>query len=385
MMTLKKAERLIVKFITNQANLEEIQALTEWLDGNMDNQMVFKDFVKTNYAIDYAMNTFDSEATKKDLLQKIREENNVFLRRRFQSYLKYAAVLVIGLSAFYFYQNNSVLSQNDEVLIPREELITLQSDNGEVQVINPATSASITNKFGQIVGKQDKNKIMYSDEESDGVLAYNTIKIPYGKRFQVALSDGTIVHLNSGTTLKYPVRFLKNQNRQVFLTGEAFFEVAKDKAHPFTVNTQEMNVEVLGTKFNMSSYPEDVTSEVVLVEGSVGLYKDQKTTNNLVKLTPGLKGSNTKGQQNIFTEKVNTDIYTAWVTGSLVFKNMPFDAIIKKLERHYNVTFINKNKTLGKEVFSARFDNEPIAVVLKFLNDSYAINYKIKDNTIIIQ
>ena len=64
---------------------------------------------------------------------------------------------------------------------------------------------------------------------------------------------------------------------------------------------------------------------------------------------------------------------------------MPFDVIIKKLERHYNVTFINKNKTLGKEVFSARFDNEPIDVVLKFLNESYAINYKIKDNTIIIQ
>ena len=120
-------------------------------------------------------------------------------------------------------------------------------------------------------------------------LVYNTLKIPYGKQFEVELSDGTIVHLNSGTTLRYPVAFLKNQNRKVFLTGEAFFEVAKDKAHPFTVSTQELNVEVLGTKFNASSYTEDVTTDIVLVEGKVALYKDKKENNNSVKLTPGSK------------------------------------------------------------------------------------------------
>ena len=130
-------------------------------------------------------------------------------------------------------------------------------------------------------------------------MVYNTLKIPYGKKFEVQLSDGTIVHLNAGTSLRYPVQFVKNQSRQVYLTGEAFFEVSKDKAHPFTVNTQEVNVEVLGTKFNVNSYTEDVSTDVVLVEGKVSLYKDKKTAENQVYLTPGLKGSNIKGQQKI--------------------------------------------------------------------------------------
>lgn len=383
-MAMKKSERLIVKFITNQASQEEIEFLTKWLE-DKDNQKVFKDFVKTNYAIDYVMNKFDTEEAKKQLLQKIRQDNSVFYNRRIQSYFKYAAIIAMFIGLAYFFQKSNLFDQNDNVLIPKDEEITLVLDNGSVQVIDPSNSRNVTDRDGRIIGKQNRDKIIYSDEISTGNMAYNTLKIPYGKRFELELSDGTIVHMNSGSTLRYPVKFLKNQNRQVLLTGEAFFEVAKDRAHPFTVNTKEMNIEVLGTKFNVSIYEEDSSSDVVLVEGKVGLYKDKKTPSNLVTLVPGLKGSIIKGQQNITTETVDTDIYTAWVKGGLVFKNMSFDAIIKKLERHYNVTFVNKNKTLGKEIFNASFDKEPIDEVLKYFSDSYSIDYKIKDNKVFIQ
>lgn len=383
-MTTKQSERLIVKFITNQASQEEIELLTIWLE-DADNQKTFNDFVKINYAIDYDTNTFNTAETKKKLLQKIRQENNVFYKRRIQSYFKYAAILIMIIGLAYFYQKNNSFEQKGNLLIPEEDVITLQSGDGSIQTIDISNSRSVTDGLGKIIGKQDKSKIVYSDDASTQTLVYNTLKIPYGKRFAVVLSDGTVVHMNSGSTLKYPVVFLKNQNRNVFLTGEAYFKVAKNKAYPFTVNTQEIKVEVLGTEFNVSSYTEDITTDIVLVEGKVGLYKGKKVNDNLVKLTPGLKGSITKGQQIITTEKVNTATYTAWVHGSLVFKNMPFDAIIKKLERHYNVTFINKNKALGKEIFNASFDKESIDVVLKILSDSYAIDYKIKDNKIIIE
>jgi ferric-dicitrate binding protein FerR (iron transport regulator) len=161
--------------------------------------------------------------------------------------------------------------------------------------------------------------------------------------------------------------------------------VEKDKEHPFNVNTQNVNVEVLGTKFNVDTYSENISTDVVLVEGKVSLYKDQKTKENQVFLKPRQKGSNERGQSKITTEEVNTDYYTAWVTGSLVFKNASFDEIIKKLERRYNVTFINRNKTLGKEIFNARFDNEPIEVVLKYFSDSYAIDYDIDRDRITIK
>jgi transmembrane sensor len=380
----KKSRGLIVKYITNQASQDEIEALTEWLKDE-EHQIVFKDFIKTNYAIDVVMCTFDSTELKKQLFERIQKENTVFQKRRFSSYYKYAAILIFVFGGFYFFQQSNLFHATDNVVIPRQEDIVLQLDNEFTEKIDTSEARTLKDKYGNVIGKQEKNRLVYSNSNSNGKLVYNTLRIPFGKTFEVQLSDGTIVHLNSGTSLRYPVQFLKNQSRQVFLTGEAYFEVSKDKAHPFTVNTQEVNVEVLGTKFNVNTYTENVNIDVVLVEGKVSLYKEKKTVENQVYLTPGLKGSTARGQQKIVTEPVNTDYYTAWVKGSQVFKNASFAAIIKKLERHYNVTFINKNKMLGKEIFNARFDNEPIEVVLKYFSDSYEINYKIDKDQITIE
>ncbi|WET04139.1 FecR family protein [Flavobacterium sp. YJ01] len=381
-MTAKKSERLIVKFITNQASKDEIEQLTEWLKQD-ENQIVFKDFVKTNYAIDTALNTFDSTEVRKQLSERIQKENNVFTKRRFSSYYKYAAILIVALGGFYLYKNSGTEQVKQNVIIPRVDEIVLQLGNGSSETIDTSEEKNVTDKDGNIIGKQEKDRLVYTKAFAEGELVYNTLKIPYGKKFEVQLSDGTVVHLNSGTSLRYPVQFGKNKNRQVYLTGEAYFEVSKDKAHPFNVNAQEVNVEVLGTKFNVDSYTNNTSTDVVLVEGKVSLYKQQKT--NQVYLTPGLKGSNLKGENAIKTEQVNPDYYTAWVKGSLVFKNASFAEIIKKLERQYNVTFINKNKTLGKEIFNARFDNEPIEVVLKYFSDSYKIDYQIERDEITIR
>ena len=383
-MTVKKSERLIVKFITNQASQEEIEKLTEWLKEE-EHQIVFKNFIKTNYAIDSVMNSFDSTEVKKQLSERIQKDKNVFQKRRFSSYYKYAAVLVLALGSLYFYKNSNLFNNKENVIVPRQDEIVLQSGSESSETIDVSESRNVTDKEGNIIGKQEKNRLVYSNGYSTGKLVYNTLKIPYGKKFEVQLSDGTVIHMNSGTSLRYPVQFLKNKSRQVFLTGEAYFEVSKDKEHPFKVNTQEVNVEVLGTKFNVNSYTEDTSTDVVLVEGKVSLYKDKKNTENQVYLLPGIKGSNKRGQQKITTEDVNTDYYTAWVKGSLVFKNESFSSIIKKLERQYNVTFINKNKALGKEIFNARFDNEPIEVVLKYFSDSYAIDYTIAEDEITIR
>lgn len=382
-MTVKKSERLIVKFITNQASQEEIEKLTEWLKED-ENKIVFKDFIKTNYAIDTVMNNFDSTEVKKQLSQRIQKENNVFAKRRFSSYYKYAAILIVALGGFYFYKNSEPVQLKQNVVIPREDEIVLQLGN-DSQTLDPNEARNVTDKDGNVIGKQEKNRLVYNKAYSEGKLVYNIIRIPYGKKFEVQLSDGTLVHLNAGTSLRYPLQFIKNKNRQVYLLGEAYFEVEKDKTHPFIVNTQNINVEVLGTQFNVDTYTENISTDVVLAEGKVSLYKDQKTRETPVYLRPGEKGSVVKNHSEIKIEQVNTDYYTAWVKGSLVFKNATFEDIIKKLERHYNVTFINRNKMLGKEIFNARFDNEPIEVVLKYFSDSYAIDYIIDRDRITIK
>ncbi|MBK0368782.1 FecR family protein [Flavobacterium agrisoli] len=388
-MTSKNAERLIMKFVTNQADLEEISELTYWLSSNEANKKIFEDFVKTNYVADFVMADYDVESAKKVLLQKIRTTRPIAGKRNLTAYYKYAAVLVVGLMMVYWYtasQNDiqtSIVQTNQ--LVPKEEAITLETEDGKLQTINLNQTQNITNVSGKIVGKQNKGTLVYNGTDVGEKLVYNTLKIPYGKRFNLQLSDGTKVYLNAGTTLRFPVHFLKNQDRQVFVSGEAYFEVAKDKKHPFTVKSTKMNVEVFGTKFNVNAYPDDSKAQVVLVEGKVGLYQGTKVDNDMVFLKPGFMGTSANGQNAINSQAVFTETYTSWINGGLVFRNTSFNEIIKKLERHYNVTFINNNKTLGKEVFNARFDNESINEVLKYLDESFAIKYKIQNNKVIIQ
>ncbi|RKS03048.1 FecR family protein [Flavobacterium sp. 102] len=377
-------ELLLTKYFTNQANQEDIEVLTKWLE-DVNNHTAFTEFVKANYAIDFSLSSFNTKDAKIRLFQKISKEKNIFHQRIVASYFKYAALLVLFLGLGYIFQKTFVTKQNTTVLVAKDEAITLKLADGSTQIISANGNKNITDKFGKLIGTQNDSMLIYGKQLSSGKLVYNTLTIPYGKRFNIQLEDGTIVYLNSGSSLTYPVQFLKNGNRHVSVIGEAFFEVTKDEGRPFIVNAQKLNVKVLGTKFNVNSYADEASTDVVLVEGKVGLYNSLNAKSKMVKLVPGLKGSIVNGQDNIFTEQVNVNPYTAWVKGKLVFRNISFNNIIKRLERHYNVTFINNNKTLGREVFSASFKDESIAEVLEYFSESYAIEYRIKDNKIIIE
>ncbi|MFH7017329.1 FecR family protein [Flavobacterium sp. FlaQc-47] len=383
-MALKKSERLIVKYLTNQATQEEMNLLTQWLDKDGSKE-IFAQFVKANYAADILLSEYDSSKVKKKLTEIIRKEDKTFYQRNYTSFYQYAAILLVVLGSFYFYKSDILSVSKENVIIPKENEIVLQIGNEASEIIDPSKTRDITDKFGKTIGKINNKRLVYSDANLEGPVTYNTLKIPYGKRFDVQLSDGTIVYLNSGSSLRYPVQFSKNKSRQVFLVGEAYFEVAKDKQHPFTVNTQDINVQVLGTRFNVSSYTEDISTDVVLVEGKVSLYKDIITPVNQVFLNPGLKGSCTRGGQKITVNSVNTRYYTAWLNGDLVFKNASFEEIIKKLERNYSVTIVNNNKKLANEVFNANFDNKSIEDILKYFSESYALRYVIKEDKITIQ
>jgi transmembrane sensor len=213
------------------------------------------------------------------------------------------------------------------------------------------------------------------------------LTVPFGKRFALLLSDGTKVHLNAGTSLKYPVKFLKGKERKVFLEkGEAYFDVAKDAKHPFVVNNDKINVRVLGTQFNMSSYPEDANITTVLVEGSVSLYASELEydANKATLLESGFKADWNKSTTSFKVDKADVEIYTAWIDGKIILKHMTFNSIIRKLERHYNVEITNNNKALGEDFITATFDIETIEQVFEVINEIHSIDYKINKNKIII-
>jgi hypothetical protein len=380
----KKIERKLVNYITNQASSSDIKFLQNWL-GNPKNIALFNEFVKINYAIDYNLQKYDSEKTKEELLRLIRNDKIKRKRFAFNMVVKYAAMLIIILGIGAVIKVAFVSDVINNIDISNKDAITLELENGQIEVIHPELTKDILGAKGTIIGNQKNLQLFYTSNTNPSKLAYNTIKVPNGKRFDVILSDGTHVYLNAGSSLKYPVEFMNKGERKVFLNGEAYFDVYSDKKHPFIVDVNNMNVQALGTEFNISSYPEDSSISTVLVEGSVRIFKDKSIkTQSSVILKPGYKAEWKKETKTIFVKKVDTKIYTGWLDNKLIFKNSQFKNIIQKLERHYNVTIINKNKKLDKQYFDATFDVETIAQVLNSFKESYNIDYTIENDQIII-
>jgi len=383
---------LLQKFVLNQCTPEETDVVIAYYKKNKltddfpsveDIQDLLGEMptMSQQTADSIFMNIMADAKEKETVIEMPSKKSNI------RKYISIAASIVVLLGIGLYFKDGTLHSNTPPAFDFKSSDIVLQLENGNVQIISEDNSVQVRDSKGNIVGNQNGNKLVYENGSDEEKIAYNTIKIPYGKKFQLQLSDGTLVHLNSGTTLKYPVKFIAGENRQVFLDGEAFFDVAKDKKHPFIVNADDLNVRVLGTHFNVSNYPEDAVTDVVLVEGSVGMYRanEEFNANTNTILKPGYKGSFNKDNAMIFAKPVITDIYTSWINGGLTFRNMTFKNIITKLERRYNVTIVNKNEKLGNEKFNASFKEESIENVMSYFNDIHGINYTINNNQILIK
>jgi ferric-dicitrate binding protein FerR (iron transport regulator) len=174
--------------------------------------------------------------------------------------------------------------------------------------------------------------------------------VPPGKRTVLNLPDGTKVWVNSDTRLIYPASF-SHDMREIFVNGEIYIDVAKDEKRPFIVKTKDMEVRVLGTKFNITAYEEDDEKTVVLVSGSVQI--NTKNNNDSALLTPEQMYVNEKGQTHITT--VDTKTYTSWIDGIYFCKNLNLENILQRLSRYYGVE-IACDPSVGKEIFSGKLD-----------------------------
>lgn len=288
--------------------------------------------------------------------------------------LKYAAIfigiMILGIVL------KLTLFPNQQPLL--ENTITLNTGD-DVKKIQEGKKQSIVLASGEVVAVQEGSTLRYDSGNVDHPV-FNELHIPYGKVFTLVLSDGTEIHLNSGTHIRYPVKFPHQGNREVTMTGEAYFKVSKDKDHPFIVNSEQVAVQVLGTEFNVTAYEEQSTINTVLVEGSVSL-SHASDPKNKVLLKPGNKGSWSKTQASMSIEEVDTLLYTSWLNGEIVFRDTPFSELLTKLERAYNVRILNKNIGLEEKTFNARYNIkvESIEDVLEALKIIAPFGYEIKD------
>lgn len=205
------------------------------------------------------------------------------------------------------------------------------------------------------------------------VQSWVEINAPQGARIEFMLPDSTTGWLNSGAKLRYPSEFA--QNRKVELTGEGFFDVMHREKSEFTVGVRDMDVKVLGTRFNVSAYDNDGITEVVLQEGKVEIMGKTAAFNQV--LLPGEKISFNREKRSLNKLTVDSKIYTAWIDGYLVIDNEPLSIIAKKFERWYNVEITIEDEVLKNFRFKATFQDEPIEEILRFIAMTTPITYKI--------
>ncbi|WP_422080447.1 FecR family protein [Ulvibacterium sp.] len=380
-------KNIITNYFTQSITSEELDSLTSWLE-KKGNLKTFRSFIEINYAINYAMGQYNSDRTKKRLLEKIKKDKSTYQKLRLGKLLKYAAVALVFLGIGLVYKQVSAPDGSVESEMDSTDKITLRLSDGSTKVLSGEGTTSVLDNKGYRIGLQNGNQLIYHKSSAGKKFVYNTLKVSYGKRFMLILSDGTKVHLNSGTTLRYPVEFIRGKNRQVFLQGEAYFDVAQDALHPFIINVDELNIQVLGTRFNLSAYPEDEMVKTVLVEGSVGFFEEGQDFDeeDQTRLQPGFMASWQKEDRSMAYEEVDTDIYTGWMDGRIIFNHIPFKDILKKLERNYDVTITNNNKALDDVRFTASFDTETMEQILSAFKKSHPLHFEIReDNQIIIE
>ena len=380
-------KELTRKHFTNSLSSSESEKLLELLQ-KPSNQKLFKKYAKDYHDLNLSFQEIDLEKEYLALLKKNKNIKTSQKTSKRKWYFRAAAALVILFGMGYYFvltlKNSSIEKQD----LP-QDVITITLDNGEVRIIQENGAEKILDKNGQIVGKQEGTLINYSSTADDNAtekLVYNELAVPNGKTFQLKLSDGSSVHLNAGSTLKYPVKFLDNGNRRVFLDGEAYFEIAKDETHPFVVNTSEINIMALGTEFNVNSYDGDAVAHTVLVEGSVALYDGDIVFDKDVStiLSPNEKATWGKSEKIVQVDEVDIHEYIAWTKGQLLFKIRPFSEIIKVLERHYDVTITNNYHHLDNLRFFATFDIETIDQVMESFQNSEPFSFVRNGNHIII-
>lgn len=201
------------------------------------------------------------------------------------------------------------------------------------------------------------------------------IKAPAWTRAQFSLPDGTTGWLNSNSSVKYNGNF--NDDRQVTLTGEAFFDVYKDKKRPFIVNTNELIIRALGTRFNIASYQNENNIEVILEEGK--LIFNEKEMNKSYTMNPNDLVVYDKTLKDFSTEVVQPQKYLSWTEGKLVFRNDPVDVIARRLERWYNID-VEVNGSLTEDLrLRATFIDEGLEEVLDLLKRSLPVDYRIEN------
>lgn len=379
---------LIIRELSGELTPDELAELTGWLDSDPENKALYdrirssENFGQRN--LEYGQVDVFGGWGQVDL--KIANITRVTRFRQILSYAAALVVLIIVVGGVYFYMMGPKLGENvpEQVatIMPGKARAVLVLNNGTAVSLDSLNRLSFKEKDGTLIEK-GKQSLSYSKNSlpTNYPEVYNTIKIPRGGEYSLILSDGTRIYLNAESQLRYPVQF-SGSMREVELTGEAYFEVVKDAARPFVVKTNGMNVEVLGTTFNLNAYLNTGKVLTTLVEGSVKINKQGSREAWLLKPDEQAAFDLSKGETEI--SRVNVGLYTAWKDGYFSFYGDRLEDIMITLTRWYSADVVYTDSSVKDLQFSGsldRYDN--INKFLDIIRSTGKVKIEIRGNTIL--
>jgi len=376
---------IIWKKMNHKLTEEEELYLSQWLNENPSHQQYF----------DKASHYFDEGSSfsghKTDTEQAwILVKNNALKKRStktlwIQSLSVAAAIIVIIIFLFPTHksENGPLANGHTTIIKPGNSKAVLILNDGSVHDLTASKHLVFTESGTDI--KIEGNKLLYTEAaDVSKSIKYNTLIIPRGGEFFLQLSDGTKVWLNSETTLRYPVQFI-GEERKVELTGEAFFEVARNEKVPFFVESGEQTIKVLGTEFNISSYKENSLISTTLVKGSIQVFINNKPDKRQT-LVPNEQITISKINGQISKQKVNPYQYIAWKDGRFVFDDQNLREIMKTLSKWYNVDVVFAREELKNFRFTGNLERySDFGEVLKKIQKTNEVEFTIENKQITIR
>ena len=375
---------LLQKYFSGTIMPDEQRLLDSWMKEKEEHKQLFDRLRKdTRFAEEYGI---FREVDTTRAWETFRVKNGLRRQRRMTTWIKYAAVIALPLLIAGVWllfprggERSIPVAQNTKI-VKREESPVLEVVGGGKVILEKEKDKMIEAGRGVEV-QQSSGMLVYSDSVVSEYVDTNVLRIPKGGEFKLQLADGTRVYLNSATDLRYPVAFT-GPERRVYLKGEAYFEVAKDVEHPFIVVTDDVQVRVYGTSFNVNTLGADGV-RTVLVEGKVGI-RGQDLDREYV-LKPNELAFYDRNSRDMKIETVDPDLYTLWRKGIFVFERETLENIMNTLSLWYDMEVFFQSESAKQLHFSGHMKRyEQIEDILHAITDATGVVFTINDRTVCV-
>ncbi len=387
-----RLEELFIKYIKNECTEEELRFLLAQLKSE-DNKLLLENLIDAGLKEAVTENFTDQPAVqqriadaRKEIHKRTFQKNTPFKLSAWNRVISAASIILCIGAALYFYTANEPLTKpvvRTAAIVQGGDKAILTLSDGSTISLTDKPDGNISNQPGLTITKTADGEIVYETKEVSGDNGnskdeekYNTITTPRGGKFSVVLPEGTRIWLNAASSISYAATF---SERSVILTGEAYFEVAKIKDKPFKVVTGNQTLEVLGTHFNVSSYPDEPLIKTTLLEGSVRV----KGKNEAI-LKPGEQSQTNQNADGFHIVNVDPDAEIAWKNNLFFFENESIKEIMLQIARWYDVEVVYKDNVSHKKVWGSITRFSEISKVLDILELTGKIHFKVEGRRITV-